>query len=144
MLVQPGAGFFVLPLHHEISAPLFYSFCLSAANTPLKAQTDTSTLLAPVTVVYSEDPAIAIIKDAMRALRLRVADRRISRYMLRGKKAGRSYDLNNCPLFISIIPSRTKRLRRSRTTRLFGQILATVFRHRHNMILKQTLTLRTV
>ena len=46
--------------------------------------------------------------------------------------------------FISILPSRTKRLRRSRTTRLFGQILATVFRHLHNLILKPTLTRQTV
>ena len=52
----------------KLAHRFFSLFALVLAIAPLQAQTDTSTLLAPVTVVYNEDPAIAIVKDAMKAL----------------------------------------------------------------------------
>ena len=69
MLVLPARVFSFYIYTMKLAHRFFTLFALVLAIAPLKAQTDTSTLLAPVTVVYNEDPAIAIIKDAMKALK---------------------------------------------------------------------------
>ncbi len=53
----------------KLAYRFFVILTFVSITTSLTAQMDTSTLLAPVTVVYNEDPAIVIVKNAIKALK---------------------------------------------------------------------------
>ena len=53
-----------VPLKHYLIGLIFISGSI------LKAQSDTATMLAPVTIVYNENPALAIIRDAMKSFKV--------------------------------------------------------------------------